>query len=95
MVLLLQPSPPRHRAQCSAPSCPHEHRQARRSYTITDDYRVSTGGIGHEYYHVSYLEEMLDLTTLSSTIQSRQRGVPMEWKFILALGSDVPEMSGE
>ncbi|KAL6405946.1 hypothetical protein AUP68_10501 [Ilyonectria robusta] len=68
-TLLLQPSPPRHmsRAQCYNPSCPHEHSQRRPGYTITDDYRVFIDSSDHECYHVSCLEDMLDLARLALT----------------------------
>ncbi|QSS58081.1 hypothetical protein I7I51_07503 [Histoplasma capsulatum] len=60
LTFILQPTPPGHmaRAQCRARACSFAER------VIKDDYRVILTAGEREYFHVSCLENMLDLSSL-------------------------------
>ena len=67
--MLLQPSPPglMGKAQCRARDCLFEDRSLRQETRIMDDYRIALVSHAREYFHVSCLEQMLDLSSLAPT----------------------------
>jgi hypothetical protein len=66
ITLLVQPSPPDlwRRARCRAPDC---LKAAIRDGRVMHDYRIFIVRAEREYFHVSCLESMLDLSSLAPT----------------------------
>jgi len=94
ITILLQPSPPGHmgKAQCRARDCLFENRSPRLETRIMDDYRAVLISHAREYFHVSCLEKMLDLSSLTPTRFMLDResyrwndGWPWTWGLMLRL----------
>ena len=80
ITILLQPSPPGRmgKAQCRARDCLFEDRSPRQETRIMDDYRIALVSHARQYFHVSCLEKMLDLSSLAPT-RFKLDNEPYQW----------------
>ncbi|OAF55202.1 hypothetical protein VC83_08455 [Pseudogymnoascus destructans] len=67
ITILLQPSPPIHmrRAHCRANGCFITNVSPRGDSLVMGDYRIAPVSHNLEYFHISCLEKMIDLLSLT------------------------------